>query len=237
MTEGNFEDPNRNLQIDTSSPENFINSLSAMSQMPKIPHEDILRLHELMSQEQILAYYTALDQFRDAKDRLEIDPKDIIRPKVLFHASQNGNIQKFEPREEKKRHPDDPPQVFGSPSEVVSSMFIVPADDSFTISGSYDGGKTWVYIIGDLEGFKTRDNDGYLYTLPQEKFEVDPNQGLRLFEWTSQETVTPKSKEHFDSGLELMKAKGVKVYVVDMITFKRFATEDHITLLNELSPI
>jgi hypothetical protein len=229
----------RAKDIDTSSPEGFLRTLAEVSQLPRLEADTIARLREQMSQEQIVEYYTLLGNFYDERTgKLEIDPAQIMRPKALFHASQNNEIEEFEPREEKKRSADEPAQVFGTPSEAVSSMFLVPADDRFTKSGSYDNGKTWTFIIGDWENFKALDKGGWIYTLPEETFGVDPNTGLELFEWTSQVAVKPKTKKYFSSGLAAMQEYGVKVYVVDKDTFARFrSNEDDKKILETLKPL
>ncbi len=236
---GDIQDIGNHDFVETSNPESFLKTLGNASQLPKLDTGTIASLREQMSQEQIVEYYTILENFTNEEiGKLEIEPNQIIRPKALFHASQNGEIEEFQPREEKKRSADEPAQVFGSPSETVSSMFLVPADDRFIKSGSYDNGITWTFIIGDYENFKAMDKGGWIYTLPEETFNVDPNKGLGLFEWTSQKSVKPRSKKYFASGLVAMQELGVKVYVVDKETFARFlASEDQKTLLATLKPM
>jgi hypothetical protein len=228
----------RENTIDTSNPENFLRALAGASYLPALESNAAANLREQMSQEQIVAYYTLLESFKDPETGdLNLEAHTIIRPKALFHASSRGNITEFEPREERKRSAEEPAQVFGSPSEAVSSMFLVPADDRFIKSGSYDNAKTWTYIIGDWENFKAMDKGGYIYTLPPETFGADPNKGLGLFEWTSQSPVKPKAKKYFSSGLSAMREYGVKVYVVDQETFARFKLEqDDIKILESFEP-
>ena len=224
--------------IATSSPENFLRTMGKMERIPDLNAADAERLREEMSQQQIVEYYTFLENLRHpGTGLLDLHSHSLIRPKILFHASQKGQIKEFEPREEKKRSADEPAQIFSSPSETVSSMFLVPTNNEFIKSGSYDHGETWVYIIGDWENFKTMDKGGYIYTLPTETFGVDPNKGLGLFEWTSQQNVKPTAKKYFSSGLAAMREYGVKIYVVNQEIFSRFKLEENdIKILEALKP-
>jgi len=227
-------------KVDTSTPDRFLETLKCSDTLPTLTQPDLERLYESMTQQQIVDYYVILNQFlNEATGQLLIKPDQVVRPKVLFHSSGSGNVEIFEPRAEKKRHPDDPPQIFGSPSEAVCSMFLIPTDDSFVRSGSYDSCKSWTYIIGDFEKFKSLDKGGWIYALPATNFNVSPNEGLGLFEWTSNKNVPVENKKYFPSGLQAMLDYDIKIYVVDKALFKRFNSEeeDHIQLLQTLKPI
>lgn len=229
----------KELLIDTSTPEAFLAGLREALVVPHLDSATVARLGEEMSVEQIAEYYSILSNFiNEENEKLEIDHDQIIRPKVLFHASTSGDIEEFEPRQEKVRDASEPPQVFAAPSPVVSSLFMLPTDDTFVKSGSYDNGKTWVFIIGDMENFKTMDKGGWIYTLPAQSFDVDPDKNLGLFEWTSKIPVKPQSKKFYPSALQAMFAMGVKMYVVDKKTFARFKEEnDDKKILSELQPL
>jgi len=212
--------------------------ISAHEALPELNKLDRERLSTEMTQEQILSYYALVNNIKDDKKREAILEEWIPRPKQLYHVSSEANIEAFEPRAIKKRHPDEPAQIFGTPSEAAASMFFV--DKEYVESGSYDGGKTWTVIIGDEEKFRQQDKGGYMYTLPPENFDVNPDRGLGLYEWTSKEKVTPTNKRHLDSGLRAMLDMGVKVYIADKETFNRFKkepSEDHIKILEQLKPI
>ena len=140
------------------------------------------------------------------------------KPRVLFHASRNGEINVFEPRAEKIRDENEGPRVFGTSSRAMASIFLVESDDSWVQSGSMDG--TPYIIISDEEKYKRLDTGGTMYSLPNDTFENDPEKGLRELEWTSKEPVTPTEKEFIPSALADMLAQGVKIYFVDKETFK-----------------
>jgi hypothetical protein len=215
----------------------LLSNIEQFGELPDLSSDQLDTLYENMTQEDILSYYTHVLDIEDEQKRKEVLNVWIPKPKKLFHVSKSGDIEKFEPREEKKRNEDEPAQVFGAPSKKIASMFFV--DKSYMISRSYDNGRTWSVIIGDEEQFKKDDKGGYLYTLSPNNFEVNPDRGLGLFEWTSTKEETFLNKEHFPSGLDAMLTNGVKVYMVKKETFDRFNAdeEDHIAILKELEPL
>lgn len=225
-------------EITTADPEQFLHELAELPHLPQLSAETLRTLHEQMSEEQILRYYSILGDHTSSSGSIALSPEQIIRPKNLYHASTAGDIAEFEPRERSKRSEAEPALVFGSPSQVVSSIFLVPTNDSFVKSGSYDHGRSWVYIVGDEERFRELDHGGYIYQLPESTFQVDPNLGLGLFEWTSAEPVKPQEAKHYTSGLQTMLDFGVKVYMVDQATFTRLHTENNdIEILKTLTPL
>jgi len=140
------------------------------------------------------------------------------KPPVLFHASRNQNIDVFEPRAEKTRDANEGPQVFGTPSRAMASIFLVESDDSWVESGAMDG--IPYIVISDEERFRSLDNGGVIYSLPNDTFENDTEKGLRELEWTSKKPVVPSEKEFVPSALEDMVRQGVKVFFVHKETWE-----------------
>jgi len=64
----------------------------------------------------------------ETKER-QITP-EIGKPSVLYHASQNRNVELFEPRAKSYRDRKEGPVVFGTPELPFATMFIVDSDDS-----------------------------------------------------------------------------------------------------------
>jgi hypothetical protein len=148
------------------------------------------------------------------------------KPPVLFHASRNANIEKFEPRAEKVRDAEEGPRIFATPSRAMASIFLVDSDDSWVQSGAMDG--VPYIIISDEERYRKLDVGGYIYSLPTDTFENDPEKGLRELEWTSSEAVTPVATEFVPSALEDMLNQGVKVYFVEPEIYKKMQeSSDH----------
>lgn len=158
------------------------------------------------------------------------------KPPVLFHASNNPDIEIFEPRARKVRDANEGPRVFATPSRAMAGIFLVETDDSWAHSGAMDG--VPYIIISDEKRFRDLDKGGVIYSLPNTTFENDPEKGLRELEWTSAEPVTPTNKEFIPSALEDMIKNGVKVYFVDKATFQAVETSsDHgKSILDNLSP-
>jgi hypothetical protein len=148
------------------------------------------------------------------------------KPPVLFHASRNQNISIFEPRAEKTRDENEGPQVFGTPSRAMASIFLVESDDSWVQSGAMDN--LPYIIISDEERFRSLDTGGVIYSLPNDTFENDPEKGLRELEWTSKKPVVPAEKEVVPSALEDMVKEGVKIFFVDKETWDQIqSSSDH----------
>lgn len=159
------------------------------------------------------------------------------KPQVLFHASRNSEIEVFEPRAEKVRDKNEGPKVFATPSRAMASIFLVPSDDSWVHSGVIND-EPYI-IISDEERFRSLDNGGTIYSLPNDTFENDPEKGLRELEWTSDKSVTPIDKELVPSALEDMVRNGVKVYFVSKVVFQNIENSpDHgASIMGTLTPL
>jgi len=135
------------------------------------------------------------------------------KPEVLYHASRSGNVEQFEPRDEKKRDETEQAQIFATPSKAMATVFLVDTDDSWTHSGAMDS--VPYIVISDRQRFEALDTGSYLYSLPSDSFESDPEKGLRELEYTSIENVEPVGSEYIPSALNAMLENGVRVYFVD----------------------
>lgn len=161
------------------------------------------------------------------------------KPQILFHASSDSNIAAFQPRIGKRRDENEGAQVFATPSKALSTMFIVPTNDSWTQTGSIDG-EPYI-VISDKERFESLDNGGSIYLLPSDSFDTDLEKGLGELEYTSTQTVEPISSEFYPSGLQAMVEQGVLVFFVNQETFAAFSAapadqiKDFLMLLTPLS--
>lgn len=134
-------------------------------------------------------------------------------PKYLYHASQNKEVEEFEPKKRGVRDPSEGPVIFASQDKAYTSMFIVKCDNAWTIKGQRDN--DYFIAIADREKFEEADKGGAIYTLNSKGFITEPEQeGLRSKEWVSRKNVRPVSKEIYNSGLEAMKSSGVKVFFI-----------------------
>lgn len=217
----------------------FLTSLKEAKQLPVLSPIEMELLRAQMTPQDFEQYYKLLYYFENPEtDKLEISPELIIKPNVLFHASQLGDVEVFEPRAEKQRHPTDPPLVYGSPVEAVSSFFLVPSNDELTASGRWSRDWPWTIVIGDLEKFKSLDKGAWMYQLPADSFYVDPNEGLGLFEWTSPAPVASTERKFYPSGLQAMMDLGVRVYSLSPDEFVKFRqSKDQKEILENLTPL
>lgn len=153
---------------------------------------------------------------------------EVHKPVTLFHASQKTDIQRFDPRAERVRDPEEGPVVFATPDRAYASCFIVPTDDSLTQISRYGEGENWKVIVRDRAMFESLDRGGAIYALPSTNFYTDPDKNMAGTEWVSKEAVTPSDVEVFESGLVAMQRAGVDVYFVELATWDLIkASNDH----------
>lgn len=141
----------------------------------------------------------------------------MIKPPKLYHASQNRNIEMFEPRAESIRDANEGPRVFATEDLSKAVKFLVPCDDSWSQLSRW--GNAHVAVYADRERFEENDKGGSVYELSSESFSVDPKFTKSSKEWTSKEPIKPVKKIDYDSGLEAMIENNVQVYFVDKKTF------------------
>lgn len=133
----------------------------------------------------------------------------MVKPKFLYHASSNRNVEILEPRAESIRDPNEGPVVFATPNKTYASMFLVPSDDSWTSKGQFN--EQYYHAISDEKRYKKLDKGGAIYTLKPDTFETDLTKSMKQREWMSKKSVKPVKKEVYESGLEAMKQLGVRV--------------------------
>jgi hypothetical protein len=234
------QSPQENEPTQRFTPESLIEYVHTHEALPNMAEEELQRINDRMTQEQVLEYHITANTLEDQEKSKEVLDQWIPRPKVLYHASRSGDVEEFEPRSRYKRRPDDPPQVFGATSEAVAAMMLAPGGDEWSKSGSYDGGRTWTFIYVDTDEFREADTGGYIYELPPNDFTCDPHLGLGAAEWTSTKSVKPLGEpKHYPSSIEAMLQYGVKVYRVNKETFQRFQDKDQddFEILKTLQPI
>lgn len=153
------------------------------------------------------------------------DNKENMKPSVLYHASQNRDIDLLEPRTESVRDTNEGPVVFATPDKAEAVKFIVPSNDTWTKKMRY--GEIHIHIISDRKRYEEADKGGVVYHLNPETFENDETKGSKT-EWTSKTPVKPYEKEIYESGLQAQLENGVQVYFTDKETFKKIEeSEDH----------
>jgi hypothetical protein len=166
---------------------------------------------------------------------------EIEKPEILYHASENKNIQEIEPRAESVRDKNEGNVVFATPDIALASCFIVPSTDSWTQKSIFTlptGEKIHVLIVSDKERFKEADKGGAIYSLPSDNFETDLEKGMKDKEWISRESVKPTDKVEYKTGMQAMIENGVKVFFVDEKIFQKIReSEDHgAEILKTLKP-
>jgi len=159
------------------------------------------------------------------------------KPKYLYHASPNRDIEVFEPREGAHRGLDEGPVVFATPNKIYVSMFLVKTDDSWAQFGFFSD--VPYFICADRKRYMESDKGGAIYTLPSDSFASDPvHAGMVREEYTSKVAVRPVDKVEYNSGLQAMIDNNVNIYFVDKDTFTKMKkAEDHgWNIIKNLSP-
>ena len=148
------------------------------------------------------------------------------KPTVLYHGSSVSGLRLLEPQAHKIRHPAEGPVVFAAVALPLATLFIVPTDDSWTVSGTF--GRVYHIVISDRERFTRNDHGGSVYVVPGESFSCDPEKGLGELEWVSAVPVKPIDEFIFRSALEAMLENRVQVFWVTPVTFGTIReAEDH----------
>ena len=151
------------------------------------------------------------------------------RPPVLYHGSPTPDLEELKPKTESWRDKKEGPQVFATSDKRLATIFIGKEfkESSIVRSGKF-GDIPYAVILGSREEFIKDDKGGYIYTLPTNKFECDPEKGLGVNEWTCKVTVKPRTVEKFDSALDAMLEAGVQVYFVDDKIYQKInESKDH----------
>lgn len=148
-----------------------------------------------------------------------IEDPEATKPKVLYHASPNRQLDVLEPRAESIRDEKEGPVVFAHPDKANVTRFLVPSNDSWTLKMRFNGINT--HIISDRTKYEELDKGGAIYHLSPDSFELDTTYDGMKDEYTSKTPVVPVNKEVFESGLQAQLDNGVQVYFVDKDTFDR----------------
>lgn len=146
------------------------------------------------------------------------------RPKTLYHASPNREIDELEPRKKSVRDENEGPVVFATPDKAVATFFLFDSNGRWVASGRHNG-VPYVAIREDRTRFMETDTGGTIYELPSEGFTCDPQKGLGVNEWTHKGKIKPTGKTTFPSALDAMIDAGVQVYFVDQETFDRIQAD------------
>jgi len=150
----------------------------------------------------------------------------MIKPKVLYHASQNKNLEIIKPKQETFRDKSEGPVVFASPDKANVTKFLVLSDDSWTKKLRF--GKNHVHVISDKKRYMEADKGGAIYYLDSTTFNLDKTKNGGKNEWTSKIKVKPFNKEVFDSGLKAQLENDVQIYFVNKETFDLISkSKDH----------
>ncbi len=140
-------------------------------------------------------------------------------PKILFHASENRNINILEPRSIRVRNKKEGSVVFASSNLGFVSMFLCRFSDKKALKGCFHK-KNFHYIHSNKKEFIEKDKGGAVYFLPSDSFYSNPRKGMRGREWVSKEKVKPLYKMEFDSALDTMIDLGIQVFFVDENVFE-----------------
>ena len=152
------------------------------------------------------------------------DNIEVMKPKVLYHASPNKNLEVLEPRAETVRDKKEGPVVFASPDKAGVTKFLVPSSDSWTMKMRFDD--VHIHVISDRRRYEEADKGGAVYHLSPDTFKLDATKSGGRTEWTSKIALKPIDKEEYKSGLQAQLDNGVQVFFVDKDTFDKLKRSD-----------
>jgi len=141
------------------------------------------------------------------------------KPETLYIGTKTKGIKEFTPRRGNYRDENEGPVIFSTPDKALASIFTIEGcNDSWTKIGYY-GDILVVVICMNREDFLKIDKGGFIYEVPSDTFDYNPNLGMGEKEWTSREPVKPINETSHSSTLDVMVDNGVQVYFVDKKTF------------------
>ena len=161
-----------------------------------------------------------------AADTLTV--KDInVKPRTLYHGSQDKRIEKLEPRAIGFRDSSEGAVVFAAIDPGFASIFITPTYQ-YGLSGRFCPTCPFYFVFSDEEKFRNLDKGGSIYFLPIDSFYTHPEKGVGTNEWVSKEKVKPLFKIDFESSLQAMLNFGVQVFFVTSWGFDQIKlSQDH----------
>ncbi|QLG41259.1 MULTISPECIES: hypothetical protein [unclassified Paenibacillus] len=122
-----------------------------------------------------------------------------LNGKYVFHGSNDGNIERFEPRKQTLYNNELTTAVFAT-TEPLWSIFYSVFNRSALI-GSFRNGciigrnkKYHYYSINESTINNNPWTDGMLYILPRDKFHMSGHGKVQFDEWICNEFVTPIAK-------------------------------------------
>lgn len=147
---------------------------------------------------------------------------DKERPKILYHATENSDLEKISALQRSYRDEQEGPKVFATPELQTAAFFI-----SRKVKESGRFGETpYAVIVGDRDEFIETDQGGTVYEFSSEGFITDPQKGLGESEWTNDQDVIPNNKTVYPSSLQFMLDQGVQVYFVSPDQYKNIKDSD-----------
>lgn len=161
-------------------------------------------------------------------------PEKKEKPKFLYHASSNREIENFEPRAESVRDPEEGSVIFATPDFALATTFLVDeANDRWTQIGKIND--TPYMVIMSKAKFLEHDKGGSIYKFSSDGFASQPDKGMGDDEWVSKNSATPIEKIDVESALEAMIENGVQVFFVEQDTFSKIKdSADKINILKTL---
>lgn len=143
-----------------------------------------------------------------------------MKPRTLYHGSQDRNIQEFQPRAIGVRDPNEGPVIFAAIDPGLASIFITPTYQ-YGKSGRFCSTCPYYYVFSDKEKYQNIDKGGSIYFLPIDSFTTNPSKGVGTNEWVSKELVKALFKIDFESSLQAMLNFGVQVFFVSSEIFEQ----------------
>ena len=104
------------------------------------------------------------------------------KPRYLFHGSPYKDLDELKPMNLTVRDSSEGKVIFATQSKIYASVFIVPADDSWSHICAFSSGTkgpqgklvtTQYAVYADRKRFEELDKGGAIYKVPSDSFSLD----------------------------------------------------------------
>ena len=154
---------------------------------------------------------------------------------ILYHSSPQKDLKIIEPQKTKVHDEYVGDYVFATTDKILATMYLCTKGHASLMESKHKN--PWIVIVAEPSEFIKYDKGGAMYELPDDSFHKTPNPGLETFEMVSKNSITPLSKQVYDTFMQAMHDSGVTVYFVNQSTFDDILkTKDHQSIIDTLKP-
>jgi hypothetical protein len=138
----------------------------------------------------------------------------MISTSVLYHASENNELELIKPRRTLSKDAYIGDYVFATPDKRIAAMYLAPRAGGTILINTFNG-EPYAVINNNAENFIKVDHGGAIYTVSSEAFTETPQAELVGTELIATKPVKPLSKEIFTTSIKAMQQMQVHIFFVE----------------------